>query len=347
MRAAGLLRKNGEMTAKYKDIVAAWSKVRLAVIGDSMLDRFLWGKVDRISPEAPVPVVRLERETVKLGGAANVAANIRALGAEVVLFSLHGEDEAGAQLKELLADMQISSSGLVSSGRRPTTIKTRIIAHSQQVVRTDREDDRPAGQELLEPLLDRLGQAGPFDGYVLSDYGKGVLTEASLGDFIAAATDLGRPAVVDPKKGDFSQYRGVTSLTPNQKEAELACALPITTQEDLQEAGRRLLERTSAAAVLITRGEHGMALFQRDGGQYHLPTQATTVFDVTGAGDTVIAVYTAALAAGADFPLAADLANHAAGLAVRELGTAAVTGEQLLASCGVGGNSGGKSGGRR
>jgi D-beta-D-heptose 7-phosphate kinase/D-beta-D-heptose 1-phosphate adenosyltransferase len=305
---------------------------RLAVIGDSMLDRFLWGRVDRISPEAPVPVVRLESETTKLGGAANVAANIRALGAGVVLFGLCGRDEAADQLKVLLAERGIDPAGLLETRDRPTTIKTRILAHSQQVVRTDREDDRPVAQDLIEVLLARLGEMGPFHGIVLSDYGKGLLTNEALAAFIAAGRRMEVPLVVDPKKGDYTQYRGVTSLTPNQKEAEQACAMSITDAADLRAAGGKLLERTAAEAVLVTRGEHGMALFEKGGAEHHLATEATTVYDVTGAGDTVIAVYTTALSAGADFAQAADLANHAAGLAVRELGTATVSAAQLTAA---------------
>ena len=319
------------MTAKLKQIIAAVAGRRLAVIGDSMVDRFLWGRVDRISPEAPVPVVRLEKETVKLGGAANVAANIRALGAEAVLFGVCGDDEAAGQLRELLEERGIDAAGLVATDARPTTIKTRIIAHNQQVVRTDLEDSRPLDARILEQLVERLGGAGHFDGFVLSDYGKGVLADAALAAFIADGRDRGVPVVVDPKRGDYSQYRGATSLTPNQKEAEQACAMVIDSEGSLQAAGRKLLERTAAASVLITRGEHGMALFEKSGAEHHLPTAATTVYDVTGAGDTVIAAYTAALATGAEFASAARLANHAAGLAVRVLGTAAVTARQLAA----------------
>jgi D-beta-D-heptose 7-phosphate kinase/D-beta-D-heptose 1-phosphate adenosyltransferase len=320
------------MSAKYKDIIASLPERRLAVIGDSMLDRFLWGRVDRISPEAPVPVVRLESETTKLGGAANVAANICALGARAVLFGLTGRDEAAAQLDALLAAKGIDAAGLIATAARPTTIKTRILAHNQQVVRTDREDDRPVETGLVEQLVAKLTELGPFDGFIISDYGKGLLTVEALAAFIAAGRAAGVPLVVDPKNGDFSQYRGVTSLTPNQKEAEQACAMSITDEPSLRFAGDRLLARTAAEAVLITRGEHGMALFEKGGAQHHLATEATTVYDVTGAGDTVIAVYTAALAAGAPFAAAADLANHAAGLAVRELGTTTVTAAQLTAA---------------
>lgn len=310
-------------------IVDTFKSRRLAVIGDSMVDRFLWGKVDRISPEAPVPVVKLEKETRKLGGAANVAANIRALGSEVVLFGLNGKDEAGTWMNELLMEHGIDAGGMVETEDRPTTIKTRIIAHNQQVVRTDREDDSPVPATLVQELLKRLESMGPFDGYILSDYGKGVLTDDALKQCISTAHKAGSPIIVDPKKGDYSQYHGVTSLTPNQKEAEQACALTISDETSLTKAGDALLKRTAAEAVLITRGEHGMALFVKDGSQHHLPTEASHVYDVTGAGDTVIAVYTTALAAGVNFADAASLANHAAGVAVRELGTVAVTADQL------------------
>jgi D-beta-D-heptose 7-phosphate kinase/D-beta-D-heptose 1-phosphate adenosyltransferase len=304
---------------------------RLAVVGDAMLDHFVWGSVERISPEAPVPVVRVREETWKLGGAANVAAGIRALGADAVFFGLCGRDEAAATLRRLLGERGIDPDGLVTDPDRPTTLKTRIIAHHQQVCRTDREHDGAIDAAGLAALLGGLRGSGPFDGIVLSDYGKGVLTEASLPALIAAAREAGVPVVIDPKRGDYAKYRGATALTPNQREAELACGHAITDQDSLRRAGHKLLEVTAADALLITRGEHGMALYLRGGGEHHLPAVATTVYDVTGAGDTVIAVYSSCLAAGASHFEAARLANHAAGLAVRELGTAAVTLEQLRA----------------
>ena len=323
------------MTEKYKEILAALPAQRLAVVGDIMVDRFLWGRCDRISPEAPVPVVRLEREELKLGGAANVAANLRALGIEVSLIGVCGRDATATALRELLADLGVAGEGLVDLEDRPTTVKTRIIAQHQQVVRADLEDDRPLAAVEAETVLARMKSLGPFDGVVISDYGKGLLTDPVLTAVIGYGRQDGGVVVVDPKKGDFSQYRGVTSLTPNQREAEQACALPVTDLASLEHAGRQLRRRTAADCVMITRGEHGMALFEADGVEYHLPTEATEVFDVTGAGDTVIAVYTAALCAGASFREAAGLANHAAGVAVREVGTVAVSREQLAAAVGI------------
>lgn len=312
------------MTGSYGRIIDGFAGLRLAVVGDAMVDRFLWGEVERISPEAPVPVVRLRKETVKLGGAANVAANVRALGAEVTLVAASGTGETSRILSGLLADRGISDAGLLRIEGRRTTIKTRIIAHNQQVVRADVEDDEALDDDRRDEIVARLRDLGPFDGLILSDYGKGVLPDAVLGEIIGWAREAGSAVVVDPKNGDYTQYRGVTSLTPNQKEASQATALAITDPVSLTRAGRILAERTDCEAVLITRGENGMALFERGGDEHHLPTEATDVFDVTGAGDTVIAVYTAALAAGARYLEAANLANHAAGLAVRELGTVAI-----------------------
>lgn len=317
------------MPARSLSILDAFPGKRLAVVGDAMVDRFLWGEVERISPEAPVPVVRLSRETVRLGGAANVAANIRALEAEVDLFAVAGVGETSSTLAGLLDEQGIDPGGLSRIEGRRTTLKMRIIAHHQQVVRADVEADESLTDEQRTGLIARFEAGGPYDGIILSDYGKGVLT----GNVLSSVIELGRrwkvPVVVDPKNGDYSQYRGCTSLTPNQKEASGATGLSITDPASLQRAGRLLLERTDAACVVITRGEHGMALFERTGDEHHLPTEARDVFDVTGAGDTVIAVYTAALAADASFLEAANLANHAAGLAVREVGTAAITAAQI------------------
>jgi D-beta-D-heptose 7-phosphate kinase/D-beta-D-heptose 1-phosphate adenosyltransferase len=317
------------MPQRSLEILDRIAELRLAVVGDAMVDRFLWGEVERISPEAPVPVVRLRRETVKLGGAANVAANIRALGAAVELLAAAGTGETSRTLATLLAEHGIDTGGLLRIEGRPTTLKTRIIAHHQQVVRADVEADDVLPEANRRELLARFRDRGPFDGIVVSDYGKGVLTDDVLRGLIDAAAADAVPLVVDPKTGDYSQYRGCTSLTPNQKEAAAATGVAIRSPESLQEAGRILLDRTDASCVVITRGENGMALFERGGDEHHLPTEAREVYDVTGAGDTVIAVYTAALAAGATFLEAANLANHAAGLSVRELGTVAVTAAQL------------------
>ena len=317
------------MPQRSLEILDQFSGLHLAVVGDAMVDRFLWGEVDRISPEAPVPVVRLRRESVKLGGAANVAANIRSLGARVDLVAVSGTGETSRTLASLLTENGINDAGLIRIEGRRTTLKTRIIAHQQQVVRADVETDEPVADDSCTELISRLNGGGPYDGLVLSDYGKGVLTDHVLRQAIDLGQQAGCPVVVDPKKGDYTQYAGCTTLTPNQKEAAGATSQPILDLSSLQAAGRELLMRSDSACVMITRGENGMALFERNGDEHHLPTEARGVFDVTGAGDTVIAVYTAALATGASFLEAANLANHAAGLAVRELGTAAITVDQI------------------
>lgn len=322
------------MPARSLAILDRLAGLRLAVVGDAMLDRFLWGEVDRISPEAPVPVVRLRRETDKLGGAANVAANMRALGADVTLVAVAGIGATARRLAALLAEAGISDEGLLRLAGRRTTLKTRIIAHSQQIVRADVESDEPLEPQTLSTLAGSVRRLGPFDGIVLSDYGKGVLADGLLREVLDGGAAAGVPVVVDPKRGDYTQYRGCTSLTPNQKEAGQATGIAIHDLDSLRRAGAELLARTGAACVLITRGEHGMALFERGGAEHHLPTEAREVFDVTGAGDTVIAVYAAALAAGATFLDAANLANHAAGLAVRELGTATITAAQIREAVG-------------
>ncbi|HPF35028.1 MAG TPA: D-glycero-beta-D-manno-heptose-7-phosphate kinase [Candidatus Krumholzibacteria bacterium] len=323
------------MLQRNLKILDRFADLRLLVVGDAMVDRFLWGEVHRISPEAPVPVVRLRRETAKLGGAANVAANLRALGARTDLIAVAGTGETSKILAGLLEEEGIDASGLVRIPDRRTTLKTRIIAHQQQVVRADVESDEALSASEQDEMLTRFRDGGPYDGVILSDYGKGVLTDAFLRTLIDACAEAGTPVVIDPKRGDYSQYRGCTSITPNQKEAAAATAIGIFDPDSLQRAGRTLLDRVGCACVLITRGEHGMALYERDGDEHHLPTEAREVFDVTGAGDTVIAVYTAALAAGASFLEAANLANHAAGLAVRELGTVAVTADQIREALGA------------
>jgi D-beta-D-heptose 7-phosphate kinase/D-beta-D-heptose 1-phosphate adenosyltransferase len=322
------------MPARSLAILDRLAGLRLAVVGDAMLDRFLWGEVDRISPEAPVPVVRLRRETDKLGGAANVAANMRALGADVTLVAVAGIGATARRLAALLAEAGIPDDGLLRLAGRRTTLKTRIIAHSQQIVRADVESDEPLEPQTLSTLAGSVRRLGPFDGIVLSDYGKGVLADGLLREVLDGGAAAGVPVVVDPKRGDYTQYRGCASLTPNQKEAGQATGIAIHDLDSLRRAGAELLARTGAACVLITRGEHGMALFERGGAEHHLPTEAREVFDVTGAGDTVIAVYAAALAAGATFLDAANLANHAAGLAVRELGTATITAAQIRETVG-------------
>lgn len=310
------------------DRLAALPELRMAVVGDCMIDRFIRGQVDRVSPEAPVPVVHVRSEEERLGGAANVAGNAVALGAGVELFALAGEDPAADRLVGLLDKAQIGHAGVLRSPRRCTTMKTRILAGGQQVVRIDRESTGELPEEDGQELMSRLEKAGPFDAVVVSDYGKGVVDEALM-DLMRRWHDTGSVIVVDPKQGNFELYRGVTAITPNEKEAAGACHAKIDGREDAAQVATQLMQRLQTDMILLTRGENGICLLEGEAEVHHIPTEARQVYDVTGAGDTVIAGFTALLAAGASPGLAARLANAAAGVAVATLGTATVNAEAL------------------
>ncbi|HVN84453.1 MAG TPA: D-glycero-beta-D-manno-heptose-7-phosphate kinase [Candidatus Binatia bacterium] len=304
-----------------------FSRVRAVVIGDLILDQFIWGRVERISPEAPVPVVQVSDESFRLGGAANVVHNLRTLGGgRVAVCGLVGSDAAGRQLRRLLRDIGATTTAVASSRRLHTTRKTRIVAHQQQLVRLDR-DQTPATAAAAAAQLRRgiARHVRTCDVVVISDYGKGVVTAELLRWLAAERRRRGFCYVVDPKMQNFDHYRGATLMTPNVSEASRAAGVDIRDEASLRKAGALLLERWQADAVLITRGEHGMTLFKRGAAVHHFPTLARHVFDVTGAGDTVVAVCALALGAGATMEAAAVLANHAAGIVVGEVGTATVS----------------------
>jgi len=306
---------------------------RIVVLGDVMLDRYLWGRVERISPEAPVPIVEVERESHSLGGAANVAHNLVALGGVPRLVSVIGEDAAGQRLRAELAVRGIETLELVTDSERRTTVKTRIVAHQQHVVRADEEDRVPVRGAPLRQILEHLERLlVDADALVVSDYGKGVVEPEVLVPAMARALELGLTVSVDPKENHFPLYKGATVITPNLYEAGLAVGNRIRDEASLLAAGRELRERLHLECALITRGADGMSLFLRDGRHVHLPTVAREVYDVTGAGDTVVAVVGQALAAGADLITAASLANHAAGEVIRHTGTAVVEPEALRLS---------------
>lgn len=316
-------------SARVDALLARMSAQRVLVLGDVMLDCYLWGDIQRISPEAPVAVVEADRETQRLGGAANVASNVNALGAEARLVGVVGNDVHAARLRELLQAQGMTDAGLVASDRR-TTRKTRVIARHQQVLRIDHEDAR----ELRDALLERARQVALEEisratACIISDYGKGVITPPLLREVLGEAAARGIPVCVDPKETHFFEYAGVDLITPNTKEASVARGRRITDLRGLLEAGHELRSRLDCRAVLITRGEHGMALFERDRPVTGFRAIARDVFDVTGAGDTVVSVAAVALGAGATIEEAAALANHAASLVVREVGTAAVTAPEL------------------
>lgn len=323
------------MTA-LRDLVSRLSGRSVAVVGDVMLDHFVVGRVDRISPEAPVPVVRHIREEYRLGGAANVAHNVAELGGRARLVGLVGADPAAAELRQRLAAAGIDEAGLVTDAARPTTKKTRVVTtRNQQVARVDHERDEDADGGALEGLIGSLRTAiAASDAVILSDYRKGVVSDAVIAAAIAAATTARVPVLIDPKVPQADRYRGATVVTPNHHEAELMTHTRIRTPEEAAVAARLLHARTGAH-VLITRGEHGMWVLDASdaaAGGAALPAVAREVSDVTGAGDTVIAVLGLAMAAGASIVDAATLANVAAGLVVGRFGPAAVRPADLAAA---------------
>jgi len=314
-------------------ITGKFSDHSILVVGDVMLDRYLWGNVSRISPEAPVPVIELSGESKRLGGAANVAHNIVSLGARARVLGVVGDDEPGRQLVSELEKCGVSPDSVLVDSGRPTTVKTRIIAHSQQVVRTDLEKRSDVNETLEEKLIRAIRENLPgSDAVVVSDYGKGVLTDKVLRFVIEEAGSLGAPVCVDPKETRLLSYVGVTAITPNQHEAGFAYGRRIVDEATLAEVGWGLSKKLSCDGVLITRGERGMSLFEKNGDYTHFPTVARDVFDVTGAGDTVVSAFALALAAGANLRQAASISNHAAGIVIRELGTATATVSELIKS---------------
>ena len=317
------------MTA-LPDLPSRLSGRTVVVIGDLMLDHFVIGGVDRISPEAPVPVVRFEQENYRLGGAANVAHNVATLGGRVHVIGVVGKDDAAARLRGDLEQLGIGTSGIVEDAQRRTTRKLRVVTtRNQQVARIDYEEDREVQGDVESVLLSRIEQlAGSADAILVSDYLKGAVSLGVATAAIAAAKRRGVPVLIDPKVPHIDYYAGATVITPNHHEAEAVTHMRIRTGSEALEVARRFRERAGCDSVLITRGEHGMTLV---GPAEHtqLPAEAREVADVTGAGDTVIATMTLALAAGASLTEAATLANKAAGIVVGKFGPAVVTAGEL------------------
>src|SRR5512141_185527 len=325
MSDAGILSRAAEVVGRFPSR-------RVLVVGDIMLDEYVFGTVARISPEAPVPVVAVTRVTKVPGGAANVAFNVRGVGAGGELGGLLGDAE-GRLVARMLKGGRVGTEAVVADPGRPTTVKTRVIAHSQQVVRVDREQKAPPSRKVSDALLRKaLAILDGVDGVVFSDYRKGTLTTELVREVTAAANRKGVFVAVDPKRSDFTFYRGCTVITPNKREAEAALGgRELETDLDVWEAGKELLRVGRSKAVLITRGEEGMTLVERGRGAcFHIPALARQVFDVTGAGDTVIGTLAACLAAGAAMREAAMLANTAASIVVGEVGTVPITAEKLL-----------------
>lgn len=314
-----------------RDIVKAFPGKQVLVVGDVMLDEYVWGAVRRISPEAPVPVVEIRRRTYVPGGAANTAANVVSLDGQALLGGVVGRDYQATRLCEALADRGVNTEGLIVDGKRQTTTKTRIVAHRQQMVRVDMEQREPLRMESEDILLDWIARrVAEADACILSDYAKGVVSKRLAENLIRLARQVNKPVIVDPKGVDYARYRGATVVTPNVGETEQASGHEINGDLDLQEAGQRLSRLLEGIALLVTRGPQGMTLFLDGLQTIHIPAVARNVFDVTGAGDTVVSTLALALAAGAALEDAARLANRAAGLVVEKVGTATVTRDELL-----------------
>ena len=306
-------------------------RIRCLVIGDLMLDEYLWGKAERISPEAPVQVVDVVREELRLGGAGNVVNNLVALGAQVSVCSVIGEDGNGRSLLDDFNQRAVAVDGIFSDPARRTSRKTRVVASHQQIVRIDRESRDPLSVEMEGRVCSWItAHAATFNVILLSDYLKGVLTPRVIASVVAAACPTAIPVLVDPKGTDFSRYHGVTILTPNRKEAEAAAGIPIRDTESLGQAAALIMKRVDLENLLITRSEEGMSLFSRSGEAVHIPTVAREVFDVSGAGDTVLASLALGVAAGLGMAEAALLANIAAGIAVGKLGTSTVSPAEII-----------------
>lgn len=315
-----------------KELFKRFSSTGILVIGDLMIDQYIWGKVKRISPEAPVPVVEVTDENLLLGGAANVANNVMSLGGKVFVAGTVGSDEVGKILINKFTEQGFYTDGIIIDIKRPTTVKTRVIAHSQQVVRFDREIKSDISKSTLSLILDYVkSRLHEIKGIIISDYSKGLITKT----LIKKVLELAGQKVfitVDPKIGHFDYYRGVSLITPNINEASFGSGIDIVDKKTLVAAGETLLKKLQCKAVVITKGDEGMTLFEKSGKITHIPTCAREVYDVTGAGDTVIAALTLCRSAGANLKDAAIVANHAAGVVVGEVGTAVATQKEVLES---------------
>ncbi len=316
----------------FADCINKFPKKRILVIGDLLLDQYVWGDVSRISPEAPVPVMWVKKEDFIPGGACNVANNLAKFGAQVLLAGVIGKDVRGELLKDRLEERNIVIDGVFADGKRPTSLKTRVIAHSQQVVRIDREDISAIVGSVARKIIDYVEQnIQEVDGVIIEDYGKGVVSPELLKSIVSIARKNGKIVAVDPKENHFSYYKGVNVITPNNHEAARAVGFPLDNTEDIKKAGEKLLKKLKTDSILITLGEEGMMVFEKGKKPHRIPTFAQEVFDVSGAGDTVIAAYTLSMVCGVSSLMAAHIANCAAGVVVGKVGTAVVSRDELLA----------------
>ncbi|HUV59997.1 MAG TPA: D-glycero-beta-D-manno-heptose-7-phosphate kinase [Desulfatiglandales bacterium] len=300
-------------------------KSMILVVGDIMLDRFIWGNVSRISPEAPVPVVEVEHETVMLGGATNVVNNLVSLGGSVMMCGVVGNDSTGKEIISRLDELNVDTGGIAIEVDRPTSVKTRIIAHDQQVVRYDREIKISLKPKTTKGILDFINEKKEnLSALIVSDYGKGVISRQLMDGLKSITSDCDFPVTVDPNVKNFPLYKDVTVITPNHNQAGEIAGIQIISEEDLKKVGKKLLNNKKCKALLITRGKDGMTLFEQQGRVTHIKSIARKVYDVTGAGDTVIATLTLGIAGGLDLKSAAYLSNLAGGIVVGEIGTSTV-----------------------
>jgi rfaE bifunctional protein kinase chain/domain len=322
-----------QLTAeRVEEIVRNLQGKTIAVIGDLMLDRYFWGSVSRISPEAPVPVIDIEHETFHPGGAANVAHNLRSLGISPILCGVVGRDREGEILRNSAIDSGLSTMGILVDAHRPTTVKTRIMGNNQHIARLDKEKRDYIDNETSDTILNVLSTIESLDGIIIEDYNKGVITH----HLIQLLTDLSKskniPLFVDPKKNFFFEYKNATVFKPNRKEAQEALGYSLKSPADVERAGKELLKRLEAENILLTLGEEGMMLFQSNGDVSSVPTKARHIADVSGAGDTAIATLSAAIAGGASITEAAELANIGAGVVCEEPGIVSIRPSALIAA---------------
>lgn len=319
-----------KLQKKLLKYISKFKGSKILVLGDIMLDEFVWGNVSRISPEAPVPVVWVKSESFMPGGASNVANNLHALGGKAYLCGVIGPDRNGKLLTEELSKKGIDVEGVAIDSSRATTVKTRVIAHSQQVVRIDRETASPIEDNILSEVLTYIKEKIlEIDAIIIEDYGKGMIVPRLLEEVVGLCRKHKKIIAVDPKEEHLDYYKGVTVITPNNNEASRASGINIKDNATLKNAGNKLIKMFDSKAVLITLGENGMCLFQKKMEPIHIPTVAREVYDVCGAGDTVISTLTVALSSGVSMEEAAYLSNYAAGIVVGKVGVAVVTSEEL------------------
>lgn len=317
---------------RAQEVLSSIAGKTIAVVGDVMLDRYFWGSVTRVSPEAPVPVIDIESETVHLGGAANVASNLHSLGANPMLCGVVGNDNSGKLFADIMQRSGLNTQGMVTDESRSTTVKTRVIGNNQHIARLDREERAAIAQNVQQEILRLLQSADDLAGIILEDYNKGVVQRELIESIMLFANEASIPVYVDPKRDNFTAYKGATVFKPNRKEAQEALGYSLKTDNDVERAGKQLLEMLGCTNVLLTLGAQGMMLFESNGAISSVPTRARHIADVSGAGDTAIATLAACMASGATVQESSTLANFAAGIVCGEPGIVSITAPEILSA---------------